>query len=311
MVVDLRSATDRQLLLRILETADVFLQNLRPGSAAAMGFDHAGLRARNPRLIACDIVGFARPSDDFPRKVYDLLIQAEAGLASVTGSPGEPSRVGISVVDIATGLTAYQAILEALLRRSVTGRGDSLQIAMFDCMAEWMSVPYLYMTSTGREPPKLGLKHPTIAPYGAFACADGVWLLVAVQQDREWQNLCLRVLEREDLARDPRFATNTARVASRELVDAAVAGCMAGLAAHEAMRLLREADIGYARVGGVGDLVRHPGLRTFEVQTSNGEVSLPIPAERGLPGSATASGAAPRVPACDAQGARIRAEFAA
>ena len=310
VAVDLRSVTDRELVLRILQTADVFLQNLRPGAAASMGFSHAALLARNPRLVNCDIVGFARPSDDIPRKSYDLLIQAEAGLASVTGVPGEPSRVGISLVDIATGLTAYQAILEALLRRSVTGSGDSLQISMFDCMAEWMSVPLLYTAATGREPPKLGLKHPTIAPYGAFTCADGDSLLIAVQQDREWQNLCCRVLERAELGGDARFATNSARVAHRDLVDGAVAACIAGLDAAEAMRRLRAADIGYARVGGVADLWRHPGLRTFEVQTPDGSVVLPVPAERGSPGCAAASAAAPRVPACDQHGAAIRAEFA-
>jgi itaconate CoA-transferase len=310
VAVDLRSPADRQLVLTILQTADVFLQNLRPGSAAAMGFEHSRLRAQNPRLIACDIVGFARPKEEVSRKAYDLLIQAEAGLASVTGTPGEPSRVGISVVDIATGLTAYQAILEALLRRSVTHQGDSLEIAMFDCMAEWMSVPLLYTTFTGREPPKLGLKHPTIAPYGAFVCGDGVWLLIAVQQDREWLNLCSRVLERPDLTCDTRFATNTARVAHRDLVDRAIAACLAKLAASEAMRLLRGADIAFARVGGVADLLGHPGLRTFDVRTPGGTVSLPVPAERGLPGCPSATAATPRVPACDEHGAAIREEFA-
>ena len=306
IVLDLRAAADRALLLRMLRSCDVFVQNMRPGAAARMGFDHASLLAVNPRLISCDIVGFGRPAEHFGRKAYDLLIQAEAGLASVTGMPGAPGRVGISIVDIATGMTAYQAVLEALMRRSFTGAGDSLQIAMFDCMAEWMSVPFLYRTYTGQEPRKLGLQHPSIAPYGAFACADGCFLLIAVQQDREWLSLCNLVMRRPDMGVDPRFATNTTRVANRALVDGALAACIAGMNSQVAMRSLRDADIAYAPVGQVGDLVRHPALRTFDVQTAAGPVRLPVPAERDN------SAAPPRaVPGCNEHGDSIRAEFAA
>ena len=215
IVLDLRAAADRMLLRRMLGSADVFLQNLRPGAAAGLGFEPQGLRRDNPRLITCDIVGFARPAEHFSRKAYDLLIQAEAGVAAVTGTPEGPNRVGISIVDIATGTTAYHAVLEALLRRAATGAGDSLQISMFDCMAEWMSVPFLHTAYTGKEPAKLGLKHPSIAPYGAFLCADQRSLLIAVQQDREWRNLCERVLARPELSSDARFATNVTRVANR------------------------------------------------------------------------------------------------
>jgi len=306
IVLDLRASADRALLLRMLRSCDVFVQNLRPGSVAAMGFDHASLHAVNPRLIRCDIVGFARPQEHFGRKAYDLLIQAESGLASVNGMPDGPSRVGISIVDIATGMTAYQAVLEALMRRSAGGAGDSLQIAMFDCMAEWMTVPFLYTSYTGQEPKKLGLQHPGIAPYGAFNCADGLSLLIAVQQDREWVRLCNAVIGRPEMALDARFATNTLRVAHRDSVDGAVAECMALMNSQEAIRLLRDADLAYAPVGRVADLVRHPALRTFDVQTAAGSVRLPLPAERCGVGTAPRS-----VPACNEHGAAIRAEFAA
>ncbi len=305
VVLDLRADADRTLLRRMLESADVFLQNLRPGAAAGLGFDPPGLRRDNPRLITCDIVGFARPAEQFNRKAYDLLIQAEAGLAAVTGTPEGPSRVGISIVDIATGMTAYQAVLEALLRRAVTGVGDSLQISMFDCMAEWMSVPFLYTAYTGREPPKLGLQHPSIAPYGAFVCADRRSLLIAVQQDREWRSLCDRVLLRPELGGDARFATNVARVTNRALVDAMVGQYLARMTIRDAMTALRDADIAYAPVGEVADLLRHPGLRTFEVQTPAGVVRLPLPAERSPEPRAVPA----RVPSCDEHGAAIRAEF--
>ena len=305
IVLDLRAAADRMLLRRMLGSADVFLQNLRPGAAAGLGFDPHGLRRDNPRLITCDIVGFARPAEHFSRKAYDLLIQAEAGVAAVTGTPEGPSRVGISIVDIATGTTAYHAVLEAVLRRAATGVGDSLQISMFDCMAEWMSVPFLHTAYTGKEPAKLGLKHPSIAPYGAFLCADQRSLLIAVQQDREWRNLCERVLARPELSSDARFATNVARVANRALVDAAVGEYLSGRTAQEAMSALRQADIAYALVGDVADLLHHPALRTFEVQTPTGVVRLPVPADR----SPDPDGSRARVPSCDEHGAALRAEF--
>jgi crotonobetainyl-CoA:carnitine CoA-transferase CaiB-like acyl-CoA transferase len=306
VVLDMRADGDRTLLRRMLVSADVFLQNMRPGAAANLGFDPARLRRDNPRLITCDIVGFARPAEHADRKAYDLLIQAEAGLAAVTGMPDQPSRVGVSIVDIATGITAYQAVLEAVLRRERTGMGDSLQISMFDCMAEWMSVPLLYTAYTAREPPKLGLKHPGIAPYGAFVCADQRSLLIAVQQDREWRSLCERVMSRPEMGGDVRFATNVARVANRALVDAAVAQCLSGMTAADAMTALRDADIAYGQMADVADVLGHPALRTFDVQTPAGIVKLPLPAER----NPDARAAPARVPACDEHGAAIRTEFA-
>jgi len=289
----------------MLEKADIFVQNLRPGSVARMGFAPEDLRKNNPRLITCDIVGFARPAEQFERKAYDLLIQAESGLASVTGTDGDGSRVGISVVDIATGAAAFQAILEALLRRGKTGVGAQLSISMFDVMAEWMSVPFLYANYLGRAPPRVGLKHPSIAPYGAFRCADDRVVLIAVQQDREWQSLCTVFLSDEAMAADVRYSTNSSRVANRQAVDAAVAARVAGLSFEDAAALLRRADVAYARLSGAADLARHPALRTFEVATASGTVVLPLPPDRNVsPGDAL-----PKVPHINEHGAGIRAEF--
>lgn len=303
--LDLRAGGDRQLLGRMLTTADVFVQNLRPGSVAGMGFDPSELQRRNPRLVSCDIVGFARPAEHFARKAYDLLIQAESGLASVTGMDAAGSRVGVSVVDIATGASAYQAILEALLSRATTGQGAHLEISMFDVMAEWMSVPYLYARHLGRAPARGGLKHPSIAPYGAFRCLDGRLLMVAVQQDREWRSLCKIFLGDDALAEDPMFSSNSARVSNRTRVDAAVDARMASLSFDQAVALLRQADVAYAQVGTAVDLANHPALRTFDVATESGLVRLPLPPDREPP----PDGSVPRVPGRNEHGAAIRAEY--
>ena len=213
VVLDLVKDKDKALLEALLKRADIFVQNLKPGTVAKLGFPIARLRRDYPRLICCSISGFGEDGPYATRKAYDLLIQAEVGLASITGTT-EPSRVGVSVVDVATGMNAYEAILEALIARGRTGEGAELSLSMFDAMADWMAVP-LMQQEAGKPPRRVGLTHAAIAPYGAFPTRDGVVVLIAVQSDREWRVLAEKVLDDPALAADPRFATNLARVQRR------------------------------------------------------------------------------------------------
>src|SRR6201993_1283895 len=222
VVVDLTRPEDRALLERMLARADVFVQNLKPGAAAKLGFAPARLRRDHPRLVACSISGFGESGPYAQRKAYDLLIQAESGLASVTGGPEAPARVGVSVVDIAAGMNAYEAILEALLARARSGGGADISISMFDAMADWMTVPLLQHEG-GRTPKRIGLAHPSISPYGVFKTRDGVDILISIQSDREWRVLAEKVMGDKALAADPAFATNMERAKRRADTDARVA----------------------------------------------------------------------------------------
>jgi itaconate CoA-transferase len=221
VVLDLANNEDRTVLEAMLARADIFVQNLKPGAVAKLGFDIARLRRVYPRLIVCSISGYGEQGPYAQRKAYDLLIQAESGLASVTGGPEMPARVGVSVVDIATGMNAYEAILEAVLVRARTGEGAALSISLFDAMADWMTVPLL-QTEGGEPPKRVGLAHPTIAPYGVFKSRDGAGILISIQSDREWRVLAEHVLGDKSLAADPDFATNVARVKRRAETDARV-----------------------------------------------------------------------------------------
>lgn len=211
------------------------------------------------------------------RKAYDLLIQAESGLSSVTGGPEAPARVGISVVDIATGATAHSAILEALIERSVTGEGSDIRVSMFDVMADWLSVPLLHQEA-GRPPKRLGTAHPSIAPYGVFPTKDGTDVLISIQSDREWAKFCALFLKQPEKAFDPMFATNVSRVANRADTDALVSAAFSSLLAQEAEDLLEKSDVAFASVNDMAALSRHPHLRRVDVTTQAGTVSLPAPA---------------------------------
>ena len=259
--------------------ADVFLQNLKPGALAKLGYAAAALRERYPRLICCSISGYGDEGPYRDRKAYDLLVQAESGLASVTGGPEAPARVGVSVVDIATGMHAYEAILEALIARGRTGKGADIRVSMFDSMMEWMAIPMLY-TEYGEAPKRLGLSHPTVGPYGVFDTADGVPILIAVQNDREWAAFCSKVLGEPQLATDPRFATNLVRVANRKETDALVARSFLARDVATLSRQLEAAEIAFARVNGVADILRHPHLRRVMVDSAKGPLALPAPPAR-------------------------------
>lgn len=277
LALDLSRQQGKARLSELVARADVLVQNLKPGALARLGFAPEALRARHPRLICCSISGYGETGPLAGRKAYDLLIQAECGLSSITGGPGEPARVGISVVDIATGATAHAAILEALIARGVTGEGADLRIAMFDVMADWSTVPLLHHEG-GRTPRRVGLAHPSIAPYGVFTSRDGKPVLISIQSDREWAQLCAGFLQRPELAADPRFATNLERVRNRAETDAVVAAAFAGCDAQEAGRLLLAADIAFASVNDMAGLSEHPHLRRIVVGTPAGPVALPAPA---------------------------------
>jgi crotonobetainyl-CoA:carnitine CoA-transferase CaiB-like acyl-CoA transferase len=277
LVADLKDPADAALLHRILARADVFIQNLAPGAAERAGFGSAALRARHPRLITVDITGYGAGHDYADMKAYDLLVQAESGVASITGHPAGPGRIGVSACDIACGMSAHAAVLEALIGCGVTGQGRSLACSLFDGMADWMNVPLLYAEGTGRIPARLGLAHPSICPYGAFATADGALVLISIQNEREWAGFCAGFLSEPDLAGAPGFDSNNARVANRPTVDGHIAAAFLRLSRDAAAARLRAANVAYGFVNDVPALARHPALRRTAVQTPGGPVQLVAP----------------------------------
>lgn len=299
--LDIDSAEDAALLRRMLDRADVFLHNLAPGSLEKRGFGGDDLRRTNPGLITCEITGYGRTGPYSDMKAYDLLVQAESGLCSITGDAAEPARVGISVCDIATGLTAFSAILRALLARVRTGKGLDLSIAMFDVLADWMNVPLAFQRYLGKAPARIGVAHATLAPYGAYRAAGGDLLLIAVQSNREFVTLCERILGRPELARDPRFSTNMARVENRAALDAIISDTFGRLPRAELIAGLKQWRIACSNLNSVEDLSKHPHLRERVVELAGAEVRL-----AGLP----VPGATPRrVPGLDEDGPGLRAEF--
>jgi itaconate CoA-transferase len=277
VVVDLATKEGRQHLEQLISGADVLLQNLKPGSMDKLGFPLDRLKKDYPALICCTISGYGDDGPYAHRKAYDLLIQAESGLASITGGPEGPSRVGISVVDIATGATAHASILEALFARSRTGKGADIRISMFDVMADWAAVPLLN-AEAGNPPKRMALAHPSIAPYGVFNSKDGKGILISIQSEREWKKLCAAVLGQPGLPDDPRLANMVERVRNREVTDKIVGDSFATMTREELLKRLAAADIAFAEVNTMADLAVHPHLRRIEVDTSKGVVSYAAPA---------------------------------
>lgn len=306
LVVDIKSDPDRALIHRILAHADVFIQNLAVGAAARSGLGSEALRQRYPRLVTCDISGYGEQGEHANMKAYDLLVQAESGLVSVSGAQGEYGRVGVSICDIATGVSAALAITEALLERERTGVAKGVKLSLFDVIADWMSVPLLQHDYTGTGPRRVGLAHPSIAPYGGFLTREGTTLVICVQNDREWRGLAEHVMERAELARDPRFATNKDRVARREEVDATVGEFFAAHSRKDLEARLHAARIAYGNVNALAGLSTHPALRRWTVASATGDVSMPA-----HPNAALATPHSLSIPDLDAQGAAIRKEFEA
>lgn len=307
IALDLRNADDVALLHRIVSRADVFIQNLAVGAAERAGFGSDGLRERNSRLITCDVSGYGNEGPYRDMKAYDLLVQCETGLVSITGSPDSPGRVGVSIADIACGVNAHAAILQALYERERIGRGKGLAISLFDSLAEWMTVPLLHYEFGGRAPERVGLHHPSIAPYGAYRSATGDEVVFAIQSEREWRAFCAGVLEQPSLAHDSRFASNVDRVANRAALDGAIDAVVGRLTREQLVVKLREARIAFGSVNGVKELSSHPQLRRIDVETPAGPITSIAPPVR-VRGEDFRARA---VPALNQHGAALRVEFAA
>lgn len=275
--LDLRQDSDHAVMEAMLARADVFIQNLAPGAIDRLGFAPADLRARYPRLITVSISGYGEDGPLCDLKAYDLLVQAESGLSSITGNEHGSARTGVSVCDIAAGMTAFQSVLLALIGRGQTGEGRHIAVSLFHALSDWMNVPYLQYAYGGKTPPRSGLNHPTIAPYGTYTGSDGKEVLVSIQNEREWVIFCADILGQPDLATDPRFDSNSNRVANRAALDAIIAPVFGGETRDDMAERLRHARIAYGRVSTMEDLAQHPQNRYVEVDTPSGPVRMLAP----------------------------------
>lgn len=280
LVLDYKQAPDAELLHRLLAKADVFVQNLAPGALQRAGFGSADLRQRYPQLITCDISGYGEGHAASDLKAYDLLVQCESGLVSISGSPGEPGRIGVSICDIGAGMNAQSAILNALLLRQRTGQGSAVSVSLFDGAADWMTVPYVHERYGQGAPGPAGLAHPSIAPYGGFMSREGVRVVISVQNDREWARLCTQVLGAPEAVEHAQMATNALRVAHRAAVDGLVSERMGLQTWPELQAALDTTQIAYGQVRQVADLIEHPALRTWPMSVQGQTLEMVAPAAR-------------------------------
>jgi itaconate CoA-transferase len=278
LTLDLKHPEARAILDRLLESADVLIQNLAPGATARMGLDFASLHPKLPRLIVCDISGYGADGPHRDRKAYDLLIQSEAGFVATTGTEAEPAKAGISIADIAAGMYAYTNILNALILRGRTGRGSSIDISMLEAMAEWMSFPLYYAYGGATQPPRAGASHATIYPYGRFKAGDGKSVVLGLQNEREWAAFCERALKLPALATDPLFDSVTKRSTNRAALKTRIEAAFADLTVEQVMDRLDEAGIGYGRMNDMSDLWAHPQLKARERWREIATAFGPIPA---------------------------------
>ncbi len=280
IVLDLSEAAGRNATGKLISHADVFIQNLAPGAAKRLGFGQHDLRAANPRLVVCEISGYGEGGPFETRKAYDLLIQAESGLMSVTGDT-DPARVGVSIADIAAGMYAFSSIVLALYRREHRGVGSHIQVSLFDALIEWMSSPLYYAIGSGERVPRSGPRHPTIAPYGPFRCAGGDDVFIAVQNDREWDSFCANVIRLPGLTQDQRFANNSARVANRVDLERLISQAVLTSSSRELEVRLDAAGIAHSRLRDAQDVAVHPELverkRWSSVGSPNGPIMALIP----------------------------------
>ncbi|NLS75314.1 CoA transferase [Bradyrhizobium brasilense] len=304
--LDLTIEQDRAVLESMVAQADVFIQNLKPGSIIKLGFGSADLRKRYPCLITCDISGFGDGGALSHLKAYDLIVQAETGLCAITGTAQGPARVGVSVCDISAGMTALNAILQALFVRERTGEGTAIQVSLFDAIADWLNVPVLQLDYGGYHTARAGVNHPSLAPYGAYRCADGKDVIFSVQNDREWVNFCTKFLKRPGLVRHPDFDDNMDRIRNRASLDEIVVDRFAQMSSHEAMRELEAAGLAYGRLNQIEDVAKHPHLRRIAVSTPAGDVHMIAPG--AIFGGETAP-ALRSVPARGAHSEILRREF--
>ena len=282
LTLDLKKPGGAEIFDRLLSRADVFVQNVAPGASDRLGTSASDLRARYPRLIVCTVSGYGTTGPYATRKAYDLLVQSEAGLLSLTGSEDAPAKVGISVADIAAGMYAYSGILTALLARASHGQGASVDVSLFDALAEWMSAPAAYTQYGGSAPARTGPHHASIAPYGPVATKDGDAVYIAIQNPGEWTRLCTEVLGLPELVTDPRFASNPLRVANRIALAGVIGPCVQGsMTSSQLIANLEAANIAYARMNSMADFIAHPQLaargRWREVATPAGPVAALAP----------------------------------
>jgi crotonobetainyl-CoA:carnitine CoA-transferase CaiB-like acyl-CoA transferase len=307
VALDFKEKQDFDLLQRLIGKADVLIQNLAPGAAQRAGFGSADMRKKNKRLITVDISGYGDHGPYKDRRAYDLLVQAESGMASITGTEHAPGRIGVSATDVGTGMYAHAAVLEALIAREKTGEGRALSVSLFSAMAEWMTVPLLAKEYSDYDWPRLGLTHPMIAPYGVYPSADKVPLLISIQNDREFTRLCEGVLDRPGLDKDPDFATNKARNSRRDETNRIVSESFGAQSFDQLSAKLDAAQIAWARVSSVGDLSKHPQVKRMSFASPKGEVSIPALAA-SYPGQSDRLGDVPTVGQHTEQ---VRREFAA
>lgn len=303
--LDIKEASDLALMRAMILDADVFIQNLAPGAAERAGLGSKYLRQLNEKLITVDISGYGESGPYRDMKAYDMLVQCESGLTSITGSPAGPGRVGISVCDIACGLTAHAAILEALLERARTSKGKRLQVSMFDSLAEWMTVPLLHQEGTGVSPPRVGVAHPSIQPYGSYPTADQSEVVIAIQNDREWRRFCDEILQQPDLGVHELYANNEARCANRESMLEKITAVTSTYTEQQLREKLFDTGIAFASLNDLRALSEHPQLRRQTIATPSGTAQLIAPAARSDDDMLSAGA----IPALDEHGDAIRAEF--
>jgi len=275
--LNLKDEADKSILAAMIASADVFIQNLAPGAVERMGFAMEGLLAQHPSLICCSITGYGRDGPYRDQKAYDLLVQAESGLCAVNGTEHGAARVGVSVCDIAAGMQSFQAIMQALFARTRNGRGRIIDVSLYHALADWMNVPYLQTRYGGKPPARVGLRHPTIAPYGAYMCGDNKAVLISIQNEREWGRLATEVLGDAGIATDPRFDSNKNRVANRDALEEILAGVFASAPREDIIGRLDAAGVAFGRLTDLEDLAAHPQNRFITVRSDGGEIELMAP----------------------------------
>ena len=275
IAMDLRQPSEVSLLKSMLDKSDVLIENFKTGSLQKIGVDLTEIRKENPKLITCSISGYGSQGKLAKMKAYDLLIQAETAIASLSGSANEPSRVGVSIADIAAGMYSHSAILEALIARGISGCGRHIEVSLFDALADWMAVPLLWQDYGGKAPKKLGLAHPSICPYGAFKTADGKIILISIQNEREWKRFCTDILEDSDYS--AKFPDNQTRVKNRKEVDDFVNRIISQMLHSDAVARMKKSEIAFGTLNNVQDFSNHPVLRRAVVSMADTEIEFPSP----------------------------------
>ena len=310
VALDLKNSKDFKIFEKIISKSDILIQNLAPGAFDRLGLNLDELRKKHPSLITCSISGFGDEGPYKNQKAYDMLIQAETGVIDITGLPDKDgvdgrAKVGPSVCDISAGMTAYQAILQALIKRSISGKGRHISVSMFNSLADWMNPFYLGYVYNKKIPKRNGMTHPIIVPYGAYNCKDNLTILIAIQNDREWVKLCKIVLDDETMVNDTRFKTNSDRVANRELTEKIIQNKFITFEREELIKKLEEASIAYGRISDMEQLKNHPQNNFLEIETKNGNVKVLGPGaihDNFIP-------EVNKMPELDEHGKKIRAEF--